>query len=160
MLKNDNDIGKLDCLVQMCGSIIGNSIRNHAEEVAAVGKGGKLFKGEMWMKANMFPDRLNRLAPTIAFMMKDGCWDAMHWDKKNQTLSYDWKKDKRFDVYAKYKDNPNSVPSNLKESFEKQQSQYEFRIQKFRAISLMQARLFTITAEHRYSAVTSCQQQH
>ena len=132
MAKSQYDIGKLDCLVHMFGSLLGNSVRNHAEEISPVGKGGKIFKGDMWMKLNMFPDRLNRLAPTIAFMIKDGCWDAMVWDRNSQTLKYDWKKDKRYDTYAKYKSNPNSVPNSLKSTFEKQQSQYEFRIQKFR----------------------------
>lgn len=44
------------------------------------------------------PDFLNRMTLFIARAMQDGVLDA--WSIENGTLKYDWKKDKRFSVYA------------------------------------------------------------
>lgn len=128
-IKDPNQIGKLDCLAAMFPGILGSGIRSTAEELAPVGRGGKLFKGDMMMKLNMAPDRLNRLAPLIAFMKKDGIWDAM--DFKDYELSYDWKKDKRFDLYVKYRNNENNIPSKDKNNYEHQRARYEYMISQF-----------------------------
>ena len=45
------------------------------------------------------PDFFNRMSIFIAHMKQDGVWDAYYKDSKGR-LKYDWKKDKRFDVYA------------------------------------------------------------
>ena len=44
------------------------------------------------------PDFLNRMTLFIARVMQDGVLDA--WSIENDTLKYNWKKDKRFSVYA------------------------------------------------------------
>ena len=37
----------------------------------------------------------------IGYLHKHGCLDAHSIDKETGQLKYDWKKDKRFDLYAK-----------------------------------------------------------
>ncbi len=44
------------------------------------------------------PDFLNRMVLFVAKCMKDGCWEAF--DLKDNKLVYDWRKDKRYSVYA------------------------------------------------------------
>lgn len=56
-----------------------------------------------WGKDTMFltassPDFQHRMAILVAKMIGDGCWDAHSLDKDGN-LTYDWTKDKRFDVY-------------------------------------------------------------
>lgn len=46
------------------------------------------------------PDYQHRMAILIAKMMDDGCWDAFSLDENDQ-LTYDVKKDKRFEIYFK-----------------------------------------------------------
>ena len=53
------------------------------------------------------PDFLNRMTMFVAKAMQDGCFDA--WYIENDELKYNWKKDKRFSIYAqgeKMKDHP------------------------------------------------------
>ncbi len=45
------------------------------------------------------PDFFNRMMIFVTQMKKDGTWDAYSVDSKGK-LQYDWKKDKRFEVYA------------------------------------------------------------
>lgn len=45
------------------------------------------------------PDFFNRMSIFVAQMKQDGVWDAYTVDSKNR-LKYNWKNDKRFDVYA------------------------------------------------------------
>lgn len=44
------------------------------------------------------PDFLNRMVLFVAKCMKDGCWDAF--DLVDNKLVYNWKKDKRYSIYA------------------------------------------------------------
>lgn len=44
------------------------------------------------------PDFYNRMTIIVAKMLEDGSWDA--YEVKNGKLEYDWKKDKRFSLYA------------------------------------------------------------
>lgn len=54
---------------------------------------------ENWMYATLrSPDFLNRMVLFVAKCMKDGCWEAF--DLKDNKLVYDWRKDKRYSVYA------------------------------------------------------------
>ena len=54
---------------------------------------------ENWMYATLrSPDFLNRMVLFVAKCMKDGCWGAF--DLKDNKLVYDWRKDKRYSVYA------------------------------------------------------------
>lgn len=54
---------------------------------------------ENWMYATLrSPDFLNRMVLFVAKCMKDGCWKAF--DLKDNKLVYDWRKDKRYSVYA------------------------------------------------------------
>ena len=58
-----------------------------------------------WM--NKAPDFLNRMSILVGYMIKHGCYDAHSVDKDDR-LKYDWKKDKRFEAFAK---NDKSDPS-------------------------------------------------
>lgn len=59
-----------------------------------------IFNFDNWMYGTLrSPDFLNRMTLFVAKCMHDGVWDAYSIDKDNN-LVYDWKKDKRFDVYA------------------------------------------------------------
>lgn len=54
---------------------------------------------ENWMYATLRnPDFLNRMVLFVAKCMKDGCWEAF--DLKDNKLIYDWRKDKRYSIYA------------------------------------------------------------
>lgn len=54
---------------------------------------------DTWMyKTLRAPDFLNRMVLFCAKCRKDGVWDAF--DLDNNKLIYDWKKDKRFSIYA------------------------------------------------------------
>ena len=54
---------------------------------------------ENWMYATLrSPDFLNRMVLFVAKCMKDGCWEAF--DLKDNKLVYNWRKDKRYSVYA------------------------------------------------------------
>lgn len=130
-MKDIGHIGKINGIMFMFGNLIGTSVRNHADEVSPIAKGGKLFKGQMAMKMNMIPDKFNRLAPLIAFMIKDGCWDALEFNKETSSLNYNWRKDKRFEIFIKYRNEPNTVPAELKTEFQKQRSIYEYKISEF-----------------------------
>ena len=48
------------------------------------------------------PDYQHRMALFIAYMYKDGCYDAYSYDEQNQTLIYDFKKDERFKCLEEY----------------------------------------------------------
>ena len=69
------------------------------------------------------PDYYNRLTIFVAQMKADGCFDACSVDKEGN-LVYDWKKDKRFDVLAKYNGKDNNVSPQDKAKFYEQQGLY------------------------------------
>lgn len=61
-------------------------------------KGG-LLNIENWMYSTLrAPDFLNRMVLFIAKCKKDGCWEAF--DLQDNKLVYDWRKDKRYSIYA------------------------------------------------------------
>lgn len=60
---------------------------------------GGLMNIENWMYTTLrAPDFLNRMVLFVAKAMKDGSWEAF--DLKDNKLVYNWKKDKRFSIYA------------------------------------------------------------
>lgn len=73
-------------------------------DVARISEGlttsrGGILNVENWMYATLrSPDFLNRMVLFVAKCMKDGCWDAF--DLKDNRLVYNWKKDKRYSIYA------------------------------------------------------------
>lgn len=73
-------------------------------DVARISEGltssrGGILNIENWMYATLrAPDFLNRMVLFVAKCMKDGCWEAF--DLVGNKLVYDWKKDKRFSIYA------------------------------------------------------------
>ena len=69
------------------------------------------------------PDYYNRLTIFVAQMKADGCFDACSVDEKGN-LVYDWKKDKRFNIYAKYDGKADKVPSSEKSKFYEQEGLY------------------------------------
>lgn len=63
-------------------------------ESLRIGRGGAAnYKN--WAYATLRrPDFLNRMTLFVARCMKDGCWEG--WELKDNILTYNWKKDKRF----------------------------------------------------------------
>lgn len=58
-----------------------------------------LLNPDKWMYYTLrAPDFLNRMVLFVAKCMKDGCWDAFDLDQGK--LVYNWRKDKRYSVYA------------------------------------------------------------
>lgn len=60
---------------------------------------GGITNWDNWAFATLrSPDFLNRMTLFVAKAMQDGCFDA--WYIENDELKYNWKKDKRFSIYA------------------------------------------------------------
>lgn len=60
---------------------------------------GGIFNADNWAYATLrSPDFMNRMVLFVAKCMHDGCWEA--YSIENDTLVYNWKKDKRFEIYA------------------------------------------------------------
>ena len=75
-------------------------------DVARISEGQKTGRGgilnaENWAFSTLRgPDYLNRMVLFVAQMHKDGCYDAYTLNKE-QRLEYNWRKDKRFNLYDK-----------------------------------------------------------
>ena len=73
-------------------------------DVARISEGlttsrGGVLNIENWMYSTLrAPDFLNRMVLFVAKCKKDGCWEAF--DLENNKLVYNWKKDKRYSIYA------------------------------------------------------------
>lgn len=60
---------------------------------------GGIFNWDNWAFSTLrSPDFLNRMTMFVAKAMQDGCFDA--WYIENDELKYNWRKDKRFEIYA------------------------------------------------------------
>lgn len=73
------------------------------------------------------PDYWNRMSMFIAQMIHDGCWDAHELVESKdgvRELKYNMAKDKRFDIYVKYKGDYSKVPKELKTKFNEQEALY------------------------------------
>lgn len=68
------------------------------------------------------PDYYNRMTIFGAQMRGDGCFEAH--SIKDGKLIYDWTKDKRFDVFAKYKGQDSKVPENELAKYREQKALY------------------------------------
>ena len=68
------------------------------------------------------PDWVNRLSIFIAKMMADGVWEAI--SVENNQLKYDFKKDKRFQIFWQYKTNEQAIPDNLKAQYAEEKGLY------------------------------------
>jgi hypothetical protein len=101
-------------------------------DVARISEGQKtgrtgILNAETWAYSTLRgPDYLNRMVLFIAQMHKDGCYDAYSLDENNR-LKYDWKKDKRFNLFA-LKEEGKAI--NLEE-YNKQKSLYYSLIRQF-----------------------------
>lgn len=90
------------------------------------GRGG-ILNGEQWAYATLRgPDYLNRMVLFVAKMNHDGCYDAYTLDKEGR-LVYNWRKDKRFDLYAKGEEGK----SQNETKYNKQKSLYYSLIRSF-----------------------------
>ena len=68
-------------------------------ERAKSGRNG-IFNYDTWLYSTLrSPDFLNRMTLFVARCMQDGVWDAFSINENND-LQYNWKKDKRFEIYA------------------------------------------------------------
>ena len=65
------------------------------------------------------PDFYNRMTIFGAHMRADGCFEA-----HDEHGNYDWTKDKRYELFAKYAGKEDQIPSNLREEFNKQKARY------------------------------------
>ena len=79
-----------------------------------------------------WPDFCHRTAFLIAHLKHEGIWDAYGLDEKG-VISYDMTKDKRFQVYLKYKDDQEHIPSNLSDKFNKEYTLYLELLKDFEA---------------------------
>lgn len=68
------------------------------------------------------PDYYNRMTIFGAQMRGDGCFEAH--SVVDGKLVYDWTKDKRFNIFAKYKGNLSKVPASEQKIFKEQQALY------------------------------------
>lgn len=68
------------------------------------------------------PDYYNRLTIFGAQMRGDGCFEAH--SIVDGKLVYDWTKDKRFNIFAKYKGDISKVPPSEQQKFRQQQALY------------------------------------
>lgn len=69
------------------------------------------------------PDFLHRMTVFTAYMLKDGNYDAHK--LVGDHIEYNWREDKRFSIYAKYQNTPESeIPKSELETFQEQRSLY------------------------------------
>ena len=64
----------------------------------------------------------------VGYMKKYGCYDA--YEFKDNKLIYDWRKDKRFNILAKYS-NPNLVSESDKKQYNYQRALYNTMLERF-----------------------------
>lgn len=91
--------------------------------------------GDVLYYTNTRPDWYNRLSIVVAKMISDGCWDAHHLDEKNH-LIYDMRKDERYSVYAKYRNNPPEPSDSNYKTYQKQKAKYNYALQAFQQIGI------------------------
>jgi hypothetical protein len=84
--------------------------------------------GNMMFHFASRPDYYNRMTIFGAHMMADGCFEA-----HDENGNYDWSKDKRYDVFAKYCKNESEVPDNLKKKYNEQKARYIAVAKQFQA---------------------------
>lgn len=94
------------------------------QEGLSTGRAG-IVNYENWLYATMRrPDYLNRMTLFVAKLKHDGVWDAMDIDKETGEIKYNWRKDKRFSVFASGKDTSS-------EEYKKQMGLYYSRIMQY-----------------------------
>lgn len=118
-VNNAMNITKLSAL---CAKYrISNTDLNRITERLRTGRGGVL-NAENWAYSTLrSPDFMNRMVLFVARCMQDGCWEAM--TVEDDILKYNWKRDKRFEVYASgNKEHP---------EYNKQRSLYLSKVQEY-----------------------------
>ena len=100
---------------------ISNSDLNKITERLRSGRGG-IVNADNWAFATLrSPDFMNRMVLFVARCMQDGCWNAM--SVKDDILVYNWKQDKRFEIFANnQKDHP---------KYHEQRSLYLSKVQEY-----------------------------
>jgi hypothetical protein len=106
--------------------LISNINREQLQEAHKTNRAGITNISNLLYSTLRKPDFLNRMVLFIAQMHKDGCYDAYSLDENNR-LKYDWKKDKRFNLFA-LKEEGKAI--NLEE-YNKQKSLYYSLIRQF-----------------------------
>lgn len=74
------------------------------------------------------PDFYNRMTIFGAKMRADGCFEA-----HDAQGNYDWTKDKRYSIFAKYIGKEKEIPNNLRKEYEKQKALYIITAEQFQA---------------------------
>lgn len=118
-VNNAMHISKLSAL---CAKYrISNSDLNRITERLRSGRGGVLNL-DNWMYSTLrSPDFINRMVLFTARCIHDGCWEAI--TVENDELKYNWKKDKRFEIFAS---------GNTKhEKYNEQRSLYLSKVQEY-----------------------------
>lgn len=118
-VNNAMNITKLSAL---CAKYrISNTDLNRITERLRSGRGG-ILNADNWAYATLrSPDFMNRMVLFVARCMQDGCWEAM--TVEDDILKYNWKRDKRFEIYASgNKEHP---------EYKKQKSLYLSKVQEY-----------------------------
>lgn len=118
-ISNAMNITKLSAL---CAKYrISNTDLNRITERLRTGRGG-ILNADNWAYATLrSPDFMNRMVLFVARCMQDGCWEAM--TVEDNVLKYNWKRDKRFEIYASdNKEHPD---------YKKQRSLYLSKVQEY-----------------------------
>lgn len=77
---------------------------------------------------NTRPDWYNRMNIFVAKMIEDGTWDAYTLDDSNR-LIYDISKDKRYNIFWRYRKNPPKEGDANYDIFQKQKARYKWALQ-------------------------------
>lgn len=125
------EITKIELLNELY-ALANMDLRNMVENTISYKNGiiGGFSRYSGW--ALTAPDYWNRMSIFLAQMIHDGTFDAHYIDKDSdgiERLKYDMEKDKRFDVYLKYKDH--AVPDSVKSVYEKQYGLYIAMLRQF-----------------------------
>lgn len=125
------EITKIELLNELY-ALANMDLRNMVENTISYKNGiiGGFSRYSGW--ALTAPDYWNRMSIFLAQMIHDGTFDAHYIDKDSdgiERLKYDMEKDRRFDVYLKYKDH--AVPDAVKATYEKQYGLYIAMLRQF-----------------------------
>lgn len=93
-MKNVTLTEELNHMYRMAGM----DVDQLAEKMVVSKTGLSQINNRWWLWFMGAPDYLNRMAFLLAKMKKDGSYEAH--TMKDEVLSYDWKKDERFSIYA------------------------------------------------------------
>lgn len=102
---SNSDVEKLSALNSMMG-MTNMDIDQIVERTKLERSGMQAFWSRWSMSTVTGGDYINRMTLLTAYMIEDGVWDSMEYDSELGILTYNIRKDKRFD--ALFKENPDT----------------------------------------------------